>query len=71
MANGKLSHVRVALSQVQYRDGVPFVSTCDGNLGSQVSWDSLEEEEASGRLDSYNQKDGAHITCVVFTRYPE
>lgn len=69
MANGKLSHVRIALSTVKYQDGVPMVSTCDGNLNGQVSWDVLQEE-ASGRLDSYNSDEGAHITCVVYTRYP-
>lgn len=70
MTNGKLTHVRVALSTVQYQDGVPYAATCDGNLGSQVSWDTIGEE-TSGRLGSYGQTDGVYITCAVYTRYPE
>lgn len=69
MANGKLHHTRIALSTVQYQSGIPFVSTCDGNIGAAVSWDDGTQED-SCRLDGYSQN-GAHITCVVYTRYPE
>ncbi len=70
LSNGKLVHTRVALSQVHYKGSVPYVATCDGNINAAVSWDD-GVEEFSCRLDGYNENNGAHITCIVFTRYPQ
>ena len=70
MANGKLIHVKVALSTVEYEEGNPCVAVCDGNINGMISWEDPSDKK-SGRVDSYAREDGAYITCAIYTRYPE